>query len=123
MKHSSLSLLSRGCCKQVLFEIDVRVLRNVEVNFVNRAASEVEAWLVQARDCVTAVVADAETLTAEGEAHLRADRAARDFLVIDVKLRRAVRLMVLAHLLLDELNANDVTTRRGRITGEPVLGW
>src|SRR5437899_1491782 len=92
-----------------LLEIEVLVLPDADADAEYLPASERGRRLVFLADVVAAVAADAEAVTRQRElACLRPHRPFRDDLVVDVELRLADRLVVLAGAFPREFHAECV---------------
>jgi hypothetical protein len=103
--HRDLSV-ARELGRELEFEVDVLVVGDVVHDLDDLAVHEAVAPAVFPADGVAAVLADAEVLAPDGGvADLLAERPLVGDFVVDVERHGAETLVVLADLLLDELNA------------------
>src|SRR5262249_53518626 len=105
-------LVARHRCRGHALEVQIDLLAHVNADAKDRAAGKRSGTLVFLAYPVRAVVADAQPVAAEREmARLGPHRTLGNNLVIDIELRFAERLTVLARLFSNESHAKRVLTR------------
>src|SRR5205823_11064108 len=110
-RRSPRAVTSVACegCRHLPLDIEVGVVGDVVDDLDDPPAAERELRRVLRADRIAAVVADAEPLAAYAVAGGdRPDLLLGDDLLVDEEPHRPVRLVVLAHPLLRELDADDV---------------
>src|SRR5690349_2133690 len=117
-------LVARQRGRDVALDVDVDVVRDVEHHLVDAPTGPLESGLVLGAHRIPAVIADAQSLTAQREvARLGAQWRRGHLPIVDVQLGGAMELAVLPDALLDELDAHDVTAGVWRRSRETGLGW